>query len=277
MNAAVLHSGLRAPLDVKLMNTTAWVLVLGFVVLGLATFIQWAARLPVFDIAGITVTGEVSHNSAINLRANVTPRIGGTFFTVDLNHVRGVFETMPWVRHAVVHRDFPNRLRVELQEHQAVAYWGGEGDSQLINNYGEVFEANLGEVEQDLLVRMNGPEGQSAEVLAMYRTLAPLYDALELRLEQIELTGRGSWRAHLRNGADIEMGRGTLDEVAARVQRFLKTITQVASQYGRRVTALESADLRHENGYAVRLQGVSTTVAAAPNAKPIHPNTTHRP
>ena len=75
----------------------------------------------------------------------------------------------------MVRREFPNRLQVELQEHQAVAYWGSEGDCALINSYGEVFEANVGEVEQDRLPRLSGPEGQGVEVLAMYRALAPLY------------------------------------------------------------------------------------------------------
>lgn len=259
MNATV-----ATPLDIKLMNMTAVVLLVGFCILAAVATAKWAARLPIFDIAGITVIGDVSHNSAINLRANVAPRIGGTFFTLDLTQVRGVFESVPWVRQAVVRRDFPNRLLVKLQEHQAVAYWGSEGDSQLINSYGEVFEANVGEVEQDLLPRLTGPEGQSVEVLNMYRRLSPLYLALALDLEQLDLTGRGSWRVHLDNGADIEMGRGSIDEVAARVQRFLKTLTQVTARYGRHADAVESADLRHDNGYAVKLRGVSTTVADAP-------------
>ncbi len=257
-------ANVATPLDVKLMNLTTTVLFVGFVVLGVVTAARWAARLPIFDIASITVLGEVSHNSAINLRANVAPRIKGTFFTVDLTQVRGIFESVPWVRQAVVRRDFPNRLLVKLQEHQAVAYWGSEGDPQLINSYGEVFDANLGEVEQDMLPRLSGPEGQSVEVLTMYRTLKPMYAALELQLEQVELTGRGSWRAHLENGADIEMGRGSVEDVAARVQRFLKTLTQVASRYGRHASAVESADLRHDNGYALKLRGVSTTQADGP-------------
>lgn len=259
-----MSSAIATPLNVKLMNTTAVVLLVGFCILSAVAAARWAARLPVFDIAGITVLGEVSHNSAINLRANVAPRIKGTFFTVDLAQVRGVFESVPWVRQAVVRRDFPNRLLVKLQEHQAVAYWGSEGDSQLINSYGEVFEANVGEVEQDMLPRLSGPEGQSVEVLTMFHALKPLYAGLDLQLDQLELTGRGSWRARLENGADIEMGRGSVDEVAARVQRFLKTLTQVTSRYGRRAHALESADLRHDNGYALKLRGVSTTVADGP-------------
>ena len=45
------------------------------------------------------------------------------------------------------------------------------------------------------------------------------------------------------------------------MQRYLHTLVQVTSRYERRTNAVESADLRYENGYAIRLRGVSTVVA----------------
>ena len=247
------------PVDVKLMNLAATALVLVLVVLcGLAT-VRAVSGAQVFDIRGITVEGDTRHNNSVTLRANVAPRIVGTFLTTNLEHVRFVFETAPWIRHAVVHREFPNRLRVVLQEHQPVALWGDEGDARLVNNFGEVFEANLGEVDQDSLPLLSGPEGQSTEVLAMYQTLEPLFGKLGLDIERLSLSMRGSWSLRLAAGAEIELGRGTVNEVLPRADRFLKTLNQVVSRYGRAPTAMESADLRHENGYAIRLRGVSTT------------------
>jgi cell division protein FtsQ len=143
----------------------------------------------------------------------------------------------------------------------------GIGELRLINSYGEVFEANVGEVEQDTLPRLSGPEGHGAEVLAMYRTLVPLFTPLALSIDQLELSVGGSWRVILETGAEIELGRGGAADITARVQRFLATVTQVTSRYGRQASAVESADLRHENGYALRLRGVSTTVVAVPPRK----------
>lgn len=257
-------SPVATPLDVKLMNTTAAVLFLAFAGLAMWAAARWVSRLPAFDLQGISVSGDMKHNNPLTLRANVAPSLAGTFFTVDLVRVRSAFESVPWVRRAVVRREFPNRLHVRLQEHQAAAYWGADAESRLINSHGEVFEANVGEVEQEDLPRLNGPEGQSAEVLAVYRALAPQFAKMELPLEQLELTGRGSWRARLDTGASIELGRGTAADVDARVQRFLKTLTQVTSRYARPLQAVESADLRHENGYAIKLRGVTTLVADAP-------------
>jgi len=259
------------PLDIKLMNALASALFGLVVVLLLGAALAYAQRLPQFAIRGVTVTGDVSHYNAISLRANVMPRLQGTFFTLDLHAARQVFETMPWVRQAVVRRDFPNRLKVQLQEHQPVAFWGGEGDSRLVNNFGEVFEANLGELEQDDLPRLSGPEGQSAQLLAMLQALQPRLAQMELTLAQLELTARGGWRAQLDNGTALELGSGSTDELLARLERFLKTVTQATSRYNRSVEQLASVDLRHTDGYAIRLNGVST-VEADPLKKVIQGN-----
>ena len=64
--------------------------------------------------------------------------------------------------------------------------------------------------------------------------------------------------AHLGKRAVVEMGRGTPEELKARLQPFVQTLPSVASRNGRKVAALESADLRHENGYALRMRGITT-------------------
>ena len=256
------------PLDVKLMNTTATVLFAVFAFVLVVTLAGWVGRHPVFALRAIVVTGDVAHHNAATLRAHVAHRLEGTFLTLDLTRARQAFEALPWVRQAVVRREFPNRLRVQLEEHQAVAYWGSESDPRLVNSFGEVFEANVGEVEHEDLPRLQGPDGQAAPALAMYRALQPSFEDMDISLEQVELTAHGGWRARLATGAALELGGGTQAQVLARTQRVLKTLTQVTSRYGRKPDALETADLRHESGYALRLRGVTTGVAVDAQKKP---------
>ena len=258
-----MNPALPQPVDVRLMNITASVLFAACGVLLAAALGWWALRHPVFAIGGITVLGDTAHNNVATLRANVAPRLAGNFFTVDLQKAREAFEAVPWVRHAVVKRQFPNRLRVLLEEHTPEAFWGADTESHLVNNFGEVFEANAGDVEQDGLPRLAGPEGTSAQVLAMYQGLKPLFAPIDLGIDELVLTGRGGWVLHLDTGAVVELGRGTPEEVLARSQRFARTLTQVTSKYNRRPEALVTADLRHADGYAVKLRGVVTTDVAA--------------
>ena len=107
-----MNDTLTPPLDVRLMNMTAAVLFVAVAVAGVASGLRWVLEHPVFAVGGITVRGDVTHNNAATLRANVAPRLRGNFFTLDLQSARQVFESLPWVRHAVVQRVWPNLLEV---------------------------------------------------------------------------------------------------------------------------------------------------------------------
>ena len=100
-------AAMPAPLDVKLMNMTASVL------FGLRPACAGGGCLvvmrypPGFAIARIVVQGDLVHNNAVTLRANVGPLAGGQLFTVDLRAAREAFEQVPWVRKAAVRREYP--------------------------------------------------------------------------------------------------------------------------------------------------------------------------
>jgi cell division protein FtsQ len=254
------------PGDVRLMNAVASAVYALAAVGALVAGVLWLMRSPLFPIRSIQLDGDLARNSVPTIRANAGPMLAGNFYSVDLQKGRAAFETVPWVRRAVVHRVWPDRLSVRLEEHRAEALWEGlaangeevAGD-KLVNSYGEVFEANVGDVEQDGLPSFAGPDGSARQVLALYRRLQPVLARLDLAIDKLQLTQRGSWRAELDSGAQIEMGRGSDDEVLARTERFVRTLTQVTARYGQ---PLEYADLRQAGGYAVRLRGVSTTAPA---------------
>lgn len=255
------------PPDIRLMNAVSALLVLALVLIGLGFGLRWVAALPVFSIRQIQIEGDVQRNNVATLRANALPHLAGTFLSMNLQAGRQVFEAVPWVRHAMVQRVWPSELRVKLEEHQPAAYWetkvdGADADSeasadrQLVNSFGEVFQANLGDVEDEDLPTLAGPEGTSAQMLRMWQLLGSRVKPLDDGIDRLDLSGRGSWRMTLEKGAVIELGRGSEAEVLARFEQFVRTITQVTGRYQ---APLLSADLRHTDGYAVRLAGVSTT------------------
>jgi cell division protein FtsQ len=257
---------LELPADVRLMLATANLVFMIAALAACAAAALWAARLPVFAIRAIRIEGDVTRNSESTIRANAAHRLSGNFLTLDLQKSRAAFEAVPWVRRAVVRRVWPGRLAVRLEEHRPVALWrAADGNDRLVNSFGEVFEANIGDIEDDGLPGLAGPEGSAATMLAMLDRLAPLLQPLDAGdIDQLDLSARGSWRVALDKGAVIEIGRGSDDEVLARVQRFVQTLPQVEARYRR---PLESADLRHTDGFAVRLKGVTTQRTATPSRK----------
>jgi cell division protein FtsQ len=255
------------PPDVRLMNLIAGVV---FALAGVALVAaagRWVLLRPLFTLAGVRLEGDLQRNTVATVRADALPHLQGNFFTLDLGQARAAFEQVPWVRHAVVHRVWPNKLVVTLEEHQPVALWAGDENSdKMVNSHGEVFEANVGDVEDDSLPEFTGPDGSSAQVLAMYQRLVPVFQAMNAEPTTLTLSGRGSWKVDLDGGATVELGRGTQDEVVERTARFVRTLPQVL---GRFHAPLASADLRHAEGYAVKLRGVKVaTDAKTPAGQP---------
>ncbi|HSI60145.1 MAG TPA: cell division protein FtsQ/DivIB [Ideonella sp.] len=254
----------KLPADIRMMNTTS---TLVFVVAGcvlLAAAALWLARQPQFAIRSIKLEGDVSRNNLNTIRANAAPRLAGSFFTLDLQAARHAFESVPWVRHAVVRRVWPDRLVVQMEEHHAVAILKDEsGNDRLVNSYGEVFEANVGDVEDDRLPEFDGSDEAAPALLAMYKRLLPLLRPLEATPVRLSLSERGSWLAELDTGPVLEMGRGSEAEVAQRVQRLVSTVSGVASA---RQQTWTYADLRHTDGYALRLKGSPSAATLAASA-----------
>ena len=257
-------TSLAAPSDVRWMNGAARG-VLAVALLGaLAAALFLLMRSTLFPIRHIQLDGDLARNSVPTIRANAAPLLAGNFFSLDLQQGRAAFETVPWVRKAVLRRVWPATLAVRLEEHRPAALWEGTGEDsssdKLVNTYGEVFEANVGDVEDEPLPRLAGPEGSAAQMLALYRRLQPAFDAQDMTIDRLLLTHRGSWRVELDSGAVVELGRGSDDEVMARSERFARTLAQVTARWKQ---PLDYADLRHTDGYALRLRGVRT-VAPAP-------------
>ncbi len=268
------------PLQTPLQGAARWArepAVWGAVLGGLCVMALalWATRSPVFKIEGFEIEGRPvavqrapggpqARISAESLHAAVPAQLAGNFFTIDLGAARRSIEALPWVRRAEVRRVWPNRLAVRVEEHQLAAVWeGAAGTQRLVNRQGEVFDAELSDTEEDAVPTLAGPEGSAAQVHRQWLRLSALFAGYELPVERLALSGRGSWRADLKGGALIELGRGSDDEVAQRSERFLRTVGDLTRRYQQ---PFEYADLRHNAGYALRLAGGVLPGAAAATA-----------
>ena len=259
------------PLDVRAMNAVAALVIAG-VLLALAwQTVKWATRSPVFTVRAIQLDASLDKASLSGVRTGALPRLEGNFFSIDLDAARAAFEQVPWVRKAVVRRVWPNRLAVTLEEHEAVAVWDGDGqrNDRLVNTHGEVFDAPRRDVAQlvELPTFAGSADAQSAQMLAMWRRLEAALQPVDHKVQTLHLSSRGSWRVELAGGGKLELGRGTDEELLARVDRLARTLASVNARFGGTPRALVAADLRHPDGYALRLAGI-TTASAPTQQKP---------
>lgn len=243
--------------DVRMLNATTNTL-LGLLVLSLlGSGLWWVAHRPMFTLKTIHVEGvgetQLRHVNASTVRTTALPRIKGNFFTADLNAVRQAFEAVPWVRKAAIRREWPNKLIVQVEEHQPLATWGDEG--KLVSVKGDIFTANLDEAEEDgALPEFAGPDGSEKEIVARYRELSEWFKPVSLVPESLNLSSRYAWTVKLNNGMTVELGREqsktTLKE---RVDRLIGIYPQLVSRLQDKI---ENVDMRYPNGLALKAPGI---------------------
>lgn len=237
--------------DARLLNFLANLL-FGLTLLGcLGTSLWWVSQRPFFALRAIEVEprpgAELRHVSTAVLQAVVASGVRGNFFATDLGEVRAVFETVPWIRRATVRRVWPDGLVVDVEEHRALALWA---DGRLVNTFGELFTANLGEAEErGPLPELSGPPGTELQVARRYAELRQSVAALDVGPRAVALSDRHAWTLRLDDGTTLLLGRDEGMPIERRLARWIHTYPQVKAQLNRRA---ELIDLRYPNGFAIR-------------------------
>ena len=204
---------------------------------------------PAFLLRTIVVEGGLQRVERREIVDALQGRLSGTFFTVDLESVRSLFEGIPWVRRAELRRVWPDSLQVRVEEQVALARWGQGRKAQLVNLQGELFR---GQSDEPLPV-LAGPAGTESEVARRFLEFRGLLAPLGLEPRQVLLSSRLAWQLRLSNGLTIQLGRDSeRDRVEDRLARFVSVFPKTLADSRQRI---DYVDLRYPNGFAVRATG----------------------
>lgn len=215
-----------------------------------AAYGSWSAiRSAGFEeFRALEVTGELQNVTAGELHDTLAPFIEQGFVELDIAAAQAAVESLAWVEHASVRRQWPGILRVEIFEQRPVATWYG---TALLNDKGEIFidgAAGYSGVLPDL----SGPAESQPELLqelisvkAKFESQSeqPGHSGLELR--RLQRSDRHAERLWLQNGLEIRLGRKDMD---LRLERFIQVAWPVLRGQVERVAYV---DMRYANGFAV--------------------------
>ena len=204
--------------------------------------IYYTVHLPhLFPIQSVRLSSAPEKVVAEQVLQVVRHEVRGNFFTVDIDRVRRSVESLPWVRNVSIRREFPNRLVMKLEEHQALAHWN---NGALVNRQGEVFVAS----DEQVLPSFSGSEETSLEVTQRYAQFNQQLAAVDLTVTQIALSARHAWHLKLSNEMILELGR---DNIEQRLARFVSVYPySLAKMQG----GVRYVDLRYPNGFAVSIK-----------------------
>ena len=142
--------------------------------------------------------------------------------------------------------EWPDRLVLEIVEHEAAARWNEEC---LLNAQGEPFDSG-GELPPSL-PRLAGPEGSAPRLLARYGELSALL-APAGTIRRLQQDARGTLQLEFEHGLELTLGG---DQATAVLGDFLTVWLRQEPDERERWTHV---DLRHTDGFAVRRDATSS-------------------
>ncbi len=234
----------------------AWTIALGLLALPLVgLFMGWFAASH-WPVRSLRVDATFRHVTAQQVRAIAKPLLAGGFFAVEPGRIQKAVAALPWVEHVEVRKHWPDQIRIRFSEHQAFAHWNRDA---LINRHGIVFRAP-GASGLGNLPDLQGPTGDSQEVLRFYLDARKRLADAGLHVSGLTLARRGSWQVRLASGAVLMVGK---EQPEQRLRRFIAGYEQLGSPQQR---PFVSADLRYSNGFAVRWLPPPDTTGGPPPA-----------
>lgn len=194
-----------------------------------------------WPIRWLELNGAFQRVSAEQLRATITPVMKENFFTLDLRELNQAAQRISWVSAAQVQKEWPDTVRVTIEEYVPVAHWNR---GELISEQGEAF-AVLEADEIQGLPWLEGPEDRLDTVLVNWSQFSDSLAPLGLEIMRLKLDRRGAWSMELNNGTRVQLGRDSATERFSRLLASWDTLTR-----GRLIPPLD-VDLRYSNGFAV--------------------------
>lgn len=195
-------------------------------------------------IKAVQVSGEFNYLGQHQVKQLINQTIDSSFVRENLDRMREQLEESPWVDAVILRRQWPDTLHVTIVEQRPIARWRDDG---FVNHRGDIVSLKDAQLLQHL-PKLDGENQQAQAVMKQYQLLSQLFSEQGLKLIELNHNPVGGWHLYLDNGWQITAGRTA---VVKKVQQFVRLLQQGKIQS---VAAIESVDLRYENGLAIRWQ-----------------------
>jgi hypothetical protein len=149
-----------------------------------ARWLMYGDALRVRDVQLVGV--QVSDPLAISEAARVTNR---TLLTVDRGKVAAAVATVPGVESAVVRRDWPHTIVIEVTEHQGWGFWEVAGQRRLIDGEGTLLEYGRMPVGPPLVIYDDSVAGDAPPDPDAVRLVRRLLDGTSFSVLRVTPTG----------------------------------------------------------------------------------------
>ena len=247
--------------------TTVTRIVLMFSVLCLIiTMLPWFFSQPNFHLKYLILnisSDNVQHVKPKELKKLVIMELNGTALTTDLGPIYKSVLSHPWIKEATVRRIWPNKILVNLVEHNIIGVWS---DGRFVTQAGKLLQfdklqsESINKEKNCFLLKLDGPNETVTAVLDRARMISKKASKVGLQTTGVQLTSQYDWRVFFSNGMKMELGGENLETpLEKRLDNFFNSIAWVRKKIKK---DLISVDLRYAQGFAFeesKISSVKTT------------------
>lgn len=192
----------------------------------------------------VNITGDLRYTSKKQLTDALGPLVESNILLTDLNLIRSRLEAISSIYKVSVRRRWPYRLDINLIEQIPIARWG---DSQLINNQGDIFERPGTSSDWIHLPRLDGLRGDAVEVIAIYRKIKEVLSQIDQKVVTLKTGELRQLEITLNGGAELFLNK---ENFSHRLRRFVSHISHLNVND----EDIKRVDLRYANGFALVLK-----------------------
>lgn len=227
-----------SPAILRLATLASLLLVMG----GGILFVRaWLNNPENMRISQIDIQGSLQYVKDTELRKVVEKYTQTNLYLLDDNALEADLELQPWVRSVSLSKIWPSRLIVEVEEQKPIAFWG---TNRLMNQYGELFEADL-PAKRGIFPLLYSPDDKGREMGERYLKVRDWLSGLPLEVAELTEDESNAWRLKIKNGPELLVGN---DDQERRIQRFKVGYRQ---ELANKFSNIRRIDLRYTNGFAV--------------------------
>jgi len=243
--------------------TTVTRIVLMFSVLCLIiTMLPWFFSQPNFHLKYLILnisSDNVQHVKPKELKKLVIMELNGTALTTDLGPIYKSVLSHPWIKEATVRRIWPNKILVNLVEHNIIGVWS---DGRFVTQAGKLLQfdklqsESINKEKNCFLLKLDGPNETVTAVLDKARMISKKAIKVGLQTTGVQLTNQYDWRVFFSNGMKMELGGENLETpLEKRLDNFFNSIAWVRKKIKK---DLISVDLRYAQGFAFEESKISS-------------------
>jgi len=219
---------------------------------------DYLGRSDLFQITEIEYRGEFKHIDPNEVDQITKGALEGNFFTVDLVAIQQSIANLPWVEAVYIGRSWPNKIDIEVEEHQATMLWANGG---LVVGGGQLIEADVDAlVDADQLKALPVLDGKAtdiAEMMANYALWQFELNALGVSIEELAYSDSAAWTLHLKtvDGDEFPLLLGASNS-RERFERFSRMFNTDENYFKQ----LQYVDARYPNGLVVKRRSIEESV-----------------